>query len=187
MNAYEIISIPDPVLKQVAQPIERITPDIKQQAEDMQVTLDEAGGIGLAANQVGVLNRMIIFDVPQGCWEFGAADRNGVLTIESGTREGERRPLVMINPEIVHESEQKSVYEEGCLSIPGQYGMVIRPAHVKATYLDLNGQKLEGAFSGLDAHCLQHEIDHLNGVLFIDYLSSLKRNMILRKFKKIAR
>ncbi len=182
---YDIITIPDPVLKQEAVPVETVSPDVQKQLDRMRVTLEDAGGIGLAANQVSILNRVIIVDVPDGMWQFGE-DKNGVKTIERGPEADSdtRNPLFMINPEIVWESEEKSVYEEGCLSIPGQYAHIIRPAHVKVKFIDYHGKEQEIDSHGLHSHCVQHEIDHLNGKLFIDYLSSLKRNMILKKFKK---
>ena len=186
-QAYDIIKTPDPVLKETSHVIENINGDIKTQAERMIETLDQAGGIGLAANQVGIANRLILIDVPEGCWRYGPENQQGVLTIESAHRdEGEEKPnlITMINPEIVQVSEEKSVYFEGCLSIPEHYANVVRPAHITVRYQDLEGNTYETQFSGLDSHCVQHEIDHLNGILFIDHLSSLKRNMIVKKFKK---
>jgi peptide deformylase len=167
MSIYKIISIPDPVLKQVAQPVTAVTADIQAQMKKMLETMYDAPGIGLAANQVGLLNRVIVMDL---------ADRD----------EGEEAaPYLMANPEIVWESEERSVMQEGCLSIPQQYAEVERPAEVRVRYLDFNGKEAEMKASGLLSHCVQHEIDHLNGVLFIDYLSSLKRNMILKKVEKL--
>ena len=188
ITPYDIITLPDPVLKEVAHPIENVDSDIKTQADRMSLTLEKAGGIGLAANQVNILNRLMIVDVPDGLWQFGA-EKNGVKTIERGPEADtdEKNPLFMINPEITWESEEKSVYEEGCLSIPGQYANVIRPAHIKVKFIDETGQVQEIDSHGLHAHCVQHELDHLNGVLFIDHLSSLKKNIILRKYKKSHR
>lgn len=188
-DRYDIIKVPDPVLKQVAHPIENITDDIKEQANKMVTTMYHDLGIGLAANQVGILNRLFVMDLPEGSWTHGD-EVDGVLTINasyrSGGRDGTiiRKPRTFINPEVIWMSEQRSVYEEGCLSIPQQYGEVIRPARVRVKFLDEEGTKHEEEFDGLDSHCVQHEIDHLNGVLFIDYLSALKRNMILRRMKK---
>lgn len=185
VTPYEIITVPDPVLKQTAQTVENITSDIQTQLERMMASLEDAGGIGLAANQVAMLNRVIIVDVPDGMWQFGA-DKKGIKTIERGPEadSGERQPIFMINPEITWQSEEKSIYEEGCLSIPGQHADVIRPAHIKVKFIDHEGNEQEIDSHGLHAHCVQHEIDHLNGVLFIDHLSSLKKNMIMRKYKK---
>lgn len=191
-DLYEIIKVPDPILKEKASVIENINPDIQSQAEKMVNTMYEGLGIGLAANQIGKLNRMFVMDVPEGAWVHGPIV-DGIQTIEAGYRSGERdlqlnkNPKILINPEVIWASEQKSVYEEGCLSIPQQYGEVIRPAQVKVRYQDLSGKTHEEDFDGLDSHCAQHEIDHLDGVLFIDYLSSLKRNMILRKMKKLQK
>lgn len=169
MSNYEIITIPDPVLKQVAQPVENITTEIKKQFDRMLQTMYDAPGIGLAANQVGLLNRVIVMDL---------ADRE----------EGEEpKPYFMANPEIIWESEQRSVMQEGCLSIPKQYADVERPAEVRVRYVDYNGKQDELSASGLLSHCVQHEIDHLNGVLFIDHLSSLKRNMVLKKLDKLKK
>ncbi len=190
-NIYKIINVPDPVLKETASTIETITEDVKSQIEGMVATMHHAAGIGLAANQVGKLNRVFVMDLPEGVWQHGP-EINGVLTIEAGYRSGEREeeelvktPRAFINPEVIWSSDHQSVYDEGCLSMPNQYGEVIRPAQVRVKFQDEEGQTHEELFDGLHSHCVQHEIDHLNGVLFIDYLSSLKRNMILRKMKKI--
>lgn len=183
MSAYEIITVPDPVLKQTAQPVEHINDDVQLQLQRMQESLLEAKGIGLAANQVNILNRVVLVNVPEGSWEFGEPEKNGALSIISQPTEGDNLRC-MINPEIIWESDELSVYEEGCLSIPGQYAHITRPAHVTVKYIDEKGDAQEAKVSGLESHCVQHEIDHLNGKLFIDYLSSLKRNIILRKFKK---
>ena len=187
---YDIVKVPDPVLKQKAQEVQTIDADIKTQVERMMASMYHDRGIGLAANQVGLLNRIFVMDLPKDSWRFGQ-EVDGILTIEAGYRSGDRDeeedvsdPIVMINPEIVWESEQRSVYEEGCLSIPQQYADVIRPASVRVEYLDVDGAKQEGLFEGLAGHCVQHEIDHLNGVLFIDHISNLKRNMILKRMKK---
>ncbi len=188
-NIYKIVNVPDPILKQTGSVIENITADIQAQASKMINTMYDGRGIGLAANQVGILNRMFVMDLPEGSWQYGE-EINGVLQIEAGYRSGQneeeiaRKPRVFINPKIVQESEQKSIYEEGCLSMPGQYADVVRPASVTVTYQDIDGVTYEEEFEGLDSVCVQHEIDHLNGVLFIDYISSLKRNMILKKMRK---
>lgn len=190
-NLYEIIKVPDPVLKKTANPVENISDDIQLQIERMIATMYHGAGIGLAANQVNLLNRIFVMDLPEGMWQHGP-EIDGVLTIEAGYRSGEREdkelvraPRAFINPEVIWSSPQKSVYDEGCLSLPRQYGEVIRPAQVRVKFQDVNGKTHEELFDGLDSHCVQHEIDHLDGILFIDYLSSLKRNMILRRMKKI--
>ncbi|HOO81516.1 MAG TPA: peptide deformylase [Alphaproteobacteria bacterium] len=166
---YDIIIIPDPVLKQTAQAVNCVNLDIQKQMDAMLATMYAAPGIGLAANQVNLLNRVLVMDLAR-------------------TDEGEEKtPICMANPEIIWESEEMSTMEEGCLSIPRQYAEVQRPAHVRVKYLDYNGKEAELEASGLLSHCVQHEIDHLNGVLFIDYLSTLKRNMIVRKVEKLKK
>lgn len=190
-DLYDIIKVPDPVLKEVAQPVQNIDEAVKAQVMTMINTMYDGSGIGLAANQVAKLNRIFVMDLPDDSWVYGAEVDN-ILTIEAGYRSGERepeeiepRPRVFINPEVIWKSEQRSIYDEGCLSIPKQYGEVIRPAQVRVKFQDLDGSTHEELFKGLHSHCVQHEIDHLNGVLFIDYLSSLKRNMILRRMRKL--
>lgn len=169
MTAYKIITIPDPVLKQTAQPVDKIDAAVRKQMEGMLQTMYDAPGIGLAANQVGLLNRVLVMDL-------------------ANRKEGEKpNPIYMVNPQILYESEERSVMEEGCLSIPRQYADVERPAIVRVKYWDYNGKEAELEAEGLLSHCVQHEIDHLNGKLFIDYLSSLKRNMILRKVDKLMK
>ncbi|MBI1300972.1 MAG: peptide deformylase [Alphaproteobacteria bacterium] len=169
MSSYEIISVPDPVLKQVAQPVDKVDDAIRKQMDGMLQAMYDAPGIGLAANQVSLLNRVLVMDL-------------------SNKKEGEEpSPIFMANPEIIFESEEMSVREEGCLSIPQQYADVERPAIVRVKYLDYNGREAELEAEGLLSHCVQHEIDHLNGVLFIDYLSSLKRNMMLKKVSKLQK
>ena len=192
VEIYDIIKVPDPVLKETAQPIESIDDALKKQAEIMINTMYAGAGIGLAANQVNKLNRVFVMDLPDGIWQYGE-EIDGILTIDAGYKSGERdkevvrNPRVFINPKVVWSSEHKSVYEEGCLSIPQQYGEVIRPAQVRVSFQDIDGNTHEELFEGLHSHCVQHEIDHLDGVLFIDYLSSLKRNMILRKMRKLTK
>lgn len=163
-DLYDIIIVPDPVLKETAKVVEQIDDALRTQMDRMLATMYEAPGIGLAANQVGLLNRVLVMDVAQ--------------------REGDRKPICMVNPEVLWSSDEPSVWEEGCLSIPGQYAEVQRPKRVRVKYLNYDGQPEEAEFEDLASHCVQHEIDHLNGVLFIDYLSSLKRNMLLRKLQK---
>jgi peptide deformylase len=190
VDLYDVVKVPDPVLKEVAQEVQNIDQDIMTQVERMMASMYHDRGIGLAANQVGLLNRIFVMDLPKDSWRFGQ-EIDGILTIEAGYRSGDRDenedmsdPIAMINPKIVWKSEQCSVYEEGCLSIPQQYADVIRPASVRVEYLDPTGAKQEGLFEGLAGHCVQHEIDHLDGVLFIDHISTLKRNMILKRMKK---
>ncbi len=166
MDKYEIIKIPDPVLKAKAALVDRVDDAVRAQMDKMLATMYAAPGIGLAANQVGLLNRVIVMDI---------AHREEPET---------RKPIVMANPEIIWQSEEPSFWEEGCLSIPGQYAEVQRPLEVRVRFLDYEGKMQESVFEGLGSHCVQHEIDHLNGTLFIDHLSSLKRNMLLKKYKK---
>ncbi|MBB4230478.1 peptide deformylase [Rhizobium mongolense] len=167
MTIKPLIILPDPVLRQVSKPIERVDADLKRLADDMLETMYDAPGIGLAAIQVGVPRRILVIDV---------------------SREGEeKQPQVFINPKIVRSSDERSVYEEGCLSIPDYYAEVERPATVSVEYLDRDGKEQTVEADGLLATCLQHEIDHLNGVLFIDYISRLKREMVIKKFTKAAK
>jgi peptide deformylase len=188
MTLLKIITVPDPVLKTVAQPVARVDDAVRQRLEDMRDTMYDAPGIGLAANQVNVLQRLIVCNVQDGTWEYSGEEKHGVLRLESQRPEEEKnQPLLMANPVVVWESEQRSVYEEGCLSIPGQYADVERPASVRVKYLDIENTEQEILAEGLLSHCVQHEIDHLNGILFVDYLSSLKRNMMLRKVAKLLK
>lgn len=167
MTIKPLIILPDPVLRQVSKPIERVDADLQRLVDDMLETMYDAPGIGLAAIQVGVPRRMLVIDL---------------------SKEGEeKQPLVFINPEIVGSSDERSVYEEGCLSIPDYYAEVERPAKVTAKYLDREGKEQSVEADGLLATCLQHEIDHLNGVLFIDHISRLKREMVIKKFTKSAK
>lgn len=167
MALLPILVAPDPVLETVSTPVETVTNEVRQQLDDMLETMYAAPGIGLAAIQVGIPKRMLVIDV---------------------SREGEeKQPLYIINPEITWVSDDDQLYEEGCLSLPEQYAEVQRPAEVKVSYLDRNGEKQELHADGLLAVCLQHEMDHLDGVLFVDHLSALKRNMILRKLLKQKR
>jgi len=167
MTIKPLIILPDPLLRQASKPIERIDIETHRLADDMLETMYDAPGIGLAAVQIGVARRMLVIDV---------------------SREGEeKQPLVFINPEIVTSSDDRSVYEEGCLSIPDYYAEVERPARVTVKYLDRDGKEQLNEADGLLATCVQHEIDHLNGVLFIDYISRLKREMVIKKFTKAAK
>ncbi|MAF97095.1 MAG: peptide deformylase [Micavibrio sp.] len=168
-DLYDIIITPDPVLKAEAQPVNKVDEAVRKQMDKMLATMYDAPGIGLAANQVGLLNRVLVMD------------------LSNREEEESPEPIFMVNPQIIHESEEMSIMQEGCLSIPRQYADVERPATVRVKYLDYNGKDAELEASGLLSHCVQHEIDHLNGVLFIDYLSSLKRNMILRKVEKLKK
>ena len=171
MALREIIILPDKALRLVSRPIEKVTPDIRKLADDMLETMYDAPGIGLAAIQVAQPLRLITMDLAK-------PDENGETT---------PKPRVFINPEIVSSSEDTSIYEEGCLSIPEYYEEVERPAKVRLRFTDLDGKVHEEDAEGLYATCIQHEIDHLNGVLFIDYLSKLKRDRVQKKFAKAAK
>ncbi|MAF68608.1 MAG: peptide deformylase [Micavibrio sp.] len=166
---YKIITVPAGVLKETASPVSRVDDTLRTQMDRMVETMYQANGIGLAANQVNILNRVFVMD----------------LSARMNREEGE--PVFMVNPEIIWRSEEPSVMDEGCLSIPEQFAEVERPKEVRVKYLDYDGNEQEEQFSDLASHCVQHEIDHLNGVLFIDYLSRLKRNMMIRKVQKITK
>lgn len=163
-----ILIHPDPRLKKLCDPVEGVSPEMGKLAEDMLETMYAAPGIGLAAPQIGVTRRLIVMDCVKG-------------------EDEAPRPMVMFNPEITWSSEELSTYEEGCLSIPDQYAEVQRPAAVRVRWTALDGNTQEEQFAGLWATCVQHEIDHLNGKLFIDYLGLMKRQMITRKMEKLKR
>lgn len=163
MKTLDIISVPDPILKTVSTPVETVDDDLRRFMDDMIHTMYEAPGIGLAAIQVGTPKRVLVTDV---------SDEDG------------KNPKFIINPEIVWSSEEKNVYSEGCLSVPEHYADVERPARIRLAYLDYDGTPREEEMDGLLATCVQHEIDHLDGVVFIDYLSKLRRNMIIKKIQK---
>ncbi|MGJ4950980.1 peptide deformylase [Bradyrhizobium sp. HKCCYLS20291] len=171
MSLKEIIILPDRQLRLVSRPVEKVTPEIRQLVDDMFQTMYDAPGIGLAAIQVAQPLRLITMDLAK-------PDSGG---------ETKREPRVFINPEIVAKSDELSIYEEGCLSIPEYYEEVERPARVRVRFTDIDGVVREEDAEGLYATCIQHEIDHLNGVLFIDYLSKLKRDRVMKKFTKAAK
>ncbi|MBS1300897.1 peptide deformylase [Loktanella sp. SALINAS62] len=168
MTIRPILIHPDPRLKKVADPVATVDDDLRGLAADMLDTMYDAPGIGLAAPQVGVMKRIIVMDCVK---EEGAAPR----------------PMVLINPQVTWSSDERYTYEEGCLSIPEQYADVERPAVVDVAWMDLDGAMQTERFDGLWATCVQHEIDHLNGKLFIDYLGTMKRQMITRKMQKLKR
>ncbi len=167
MAIREIIKLPDKRLRLVSEPVKQIDAGVRRLVDDMFETMYKAPGIGLAAIQVGVAKR--------------------VITLDLSKKEDDHEPRVFINPEILWQSEARAKFEEGCLSIPDYYEEVERPAEVKVKYLDLAGKKREIDAKGLLATCLQHEIDHINGVLFIDHLSKLKRDRVIKKFTKAAK
>ncbi|MBC7164373.1 MAG: peptide deformylase [Roseovarius sp.] len=163
-----ILIHPDPRLKKVCAPVTEITDDLRALARDMLETMYDAPGVGLAAPQVGVLSRLIVLDCVKG--------------------EGEApRPLVMVNPEVLASSDEMNTHEEGCLSIPDQFAEVTRPAEVELRWTGIDGKEHREGFGGLWATCVQHEIDHLNGKLFIDYLGAMRRQLITRRMVKLKR
>ncbi|UWQ96051.1 peptide deformylase [Rhodobacteraceae bacterium M385] len=163
-----ILIHPDPRLKKVAAPVDDVSDKLRALADNMLTTMYEAPGIGLAAPQVGIGSRLIVLDCEKG-------------------DDAVPRPLVMVNPQVVAASDETNTYDEGCLSIPDVYADVTRPEAVTVRWMDLNGAEQEETFDGLWATCVQHEIDHLEGKLFIDYLSGLKRQLITRKMVKLKR
>ena len=167
MTIRPLVILPDPRLKLVSEPVGPITDEIRTLVADMLETMYDAPGVGLAAIQIGVAKR--------------------VVTIDTSKEEGVREPRIFIDPEIVWASEEKRVYDEGCLSIPEYYSEVERPDRVRVKFRDLDGKEQEIPADGLLATCIQHEIDHLNGVLFIDHLSKLKRDRVMKKFTKAAK
>jgi len=167
MALRDIIILPDKRLRLVSAPAKKIDAALRRLVDDMFETMYEAPGIGLAAIQVGVPQR--------------------VITMDLAKKEEPRAPQVFVNPQILWQSDEKAVYEEGCLSIPEFYEEVERPAQVRVKFLDLDAKEHEIEASGLLATCLQHEIDHLNGILFIDHISKLKRDRVLKKFTKAAK
>ena len=164
MAQRKIIIEPDTILRKKSETLEKVNNELKSLMDDMLETMYAAPGIGLAAVQVGILKRLIVIDISK--------DKE------------KKNPLFLINPEIVSQSNKTSIYEEGCLSLPGYFAEIERPAECKIEYLDYEGKKSEMDANGLLATCIQHEVDHLNGVLFIDYLSKLKKDMIIKKLVK---
>ena len=164
MSQRNIVIEPDPILRQKSESLEKVDDELRVLLDDMLETMYAAPGIGLAAVQVGVLKRLIVIDI---------------------SKEKEKKnPLFLINPEIISRSKNTSIYEEGCLSLPGHFAEIERPEECKIKFIDYNGKKKELLANGLLATCIQHEVDHLNGVLFIDYLSKLKKDMIIKKLIK---
>jgi len=164
MALRQILVAPDPVLKAKAKPVDGVDDELRQMMDDMLDTMYDAPGIGLAAPQIGISKRVIVVDI--------------------APEDAPKAPLCMVNPELVWVSDEDATYEEGCLSVPEHYADVVRPAEIRVRYLDRDGKQQELRTGGLLSTVVQHEMDHLDGVLFIDHLSSLKRNMILRKLLK---
>ncbi len=167
MALRDIIIIPDKRLRQVSEPVKTVDAEVRVLVDDMFETMYKAPGVGLAAIQVAVPKR--------------------IITIDTAKKDEPKNPQVFINPEVVWTSDEKDTYEEGCLSIPEYYEEVERPARVRVRFTDLDGKVHEEDAEGLYATCIQHEIDHLNGVLFVDYLSKLKRDRVMKKFSKAAK
>ena len=164
MSQRKIVIEPDPILREKSEAIENVDDQLRLLLDDMLETMYTAPGIGLAAVQIGVLKRLIVIDISK--------DKE------------KKNPLFLINPKIISKSTKTSIYEEGCLSLPGHFAEIERPAECQIEYIDYNGKEKELLANGLLATCIQHEIDHLNGVLFIDYLSKLKKDMIVKKLIK---
>jgi peptide deformylase len=172
MSLLPIVEVPDPRLRQISSPVEKVDDEVRKLVADMFETMYAAPGIGLAAIQVGVPKRLLVIDLQEPEEEGG---------------EPVRDPRVFINPEILTHSDQEVPYTEGCLSIPDQYADVDRPDRIRARWLDEHGRSHEQDIDGMLAVCLQHEMDHLEGVLFIDHLSRLKREMVLKKLAKMRK
>ena len=164
MTQRKIIIEPDTILRKKSDLLEKVDNELRKLMDDMLETMYAAPGIGLAAVQIGVLKRVVVIDISK--------------------EKEEKSPIFLINPEIVYKSKKTSIYEEGCLSLPGYFAEIERPAECQIEYLDYDGKKKEMKVNGLLATCIQHEVDHLNGVLFIDYLSKLKKDMIVKKLVK---
>ena len=164
MSQRKIVIEPDPILREKSEILEKVDDELRNLLDDMLETMYAASGIGLAAVQVGVLKRLIVIDISK--------DKE------------KKNPLFLINPEIISKSKKTSIYEEGCLSLPGHFAEIERPAECQIKFIDYDGKEQELRVNGLLATCIQHEIDHLNGVLFIDYLSKLKKDMIVKKLIK---
>lgn len=185
MAVLPLVHIPDPVLRRVSKPVERVDDELRAFLDSMLDTMYDAPGIGLAAVQVGEPIRVFTVDCAKRADEED--DAGDGEAIRGETEEEDRSPIFLINPEIVAFSDDRAVYEEGCLSIPDYYADVERPASCTVKYLDRDGAEQVMEAEGLLSVCIQHEMDHLDGRLFIDHLSKLKREMVVRKFTKIAK
>ena len=164
MSKKKIVIEPDPILRKKSVNLEKVDDELRGLLDDMLETMYSAPGIGLAAVQIGVLKRLIVIDISK--------------------EKDKKNPLFLINPEIISRSNKTSIYEEGCLSLPGHFAEIERPAECHVKYIDYSGKEKEIKADGLLSTCIQHEVDHLNGILFIDYLSKLKKDMILKKLIK---
>jgi len=164
MTVKKILTEPNEILRKKSEPVDQVNEDIKKIMDDMLETMYAAPGIGLAAIQIGIPKRVIVIDI--------------------SSKEEPKKPIFFINPEITNKSDNNSTYEEGCLSVPGQFAEIDRPEKCYIKYLDYNGEQQEIKAEGMLATCIQHEMDHLEGILFIDYLSKLKKSMIIKKLSK---
>ena len=161
MSKRKIVIEPDPILRKKSSLIENVDDQVRKLMDDMLLTMYEAPGIGLAAVQVGILRRVIVIDISKD--------------------DQKKKPIFLVNPKIVLRSKKTSIYEEGCLSLPGHFAEIERPKECEVNYIDYHGKERKLKAKGLLSTCIQHEVDHLDGVLFVDYLSKLKRNMIIKK------
>jgi peptide deformylase len=173
MAILPLVLSPDPLLKEISKPVKKVTPTIQKLMDDMLETMYDRNGIGLAAVQVGVLKRILVMDFNHGSDRY--PDEGG---------DGESNPIFMVNPEVIAHSEEENIYEEGCLSFPGQYAKVTRPRTATVKYLAYDGHEQVMECDEITATCVQHEIDHLNGITFIDHISRMKRDMIIKKMFK---
>ena len=164
MKKSKILIEPDPILRKKCEPLEKVDDSLRKLMDEMLLTMYDAPGIGLAAIQVGILKRIVVIDISK--------------------EEEKKNPLFLINPQIIRKSKNTSIYEEGCLSLPGQFAEIERPAECELKYIDYSGNEKILTANGLLATCIQHEVDHLDGILFIDYLSKLKKDMIIKKLVK---
>ena len=164
MTVRKILTEPNKILRKKSEPVDKVDEDIKKIMDDMLETMYAAPGIGLAAIQIGIPKRVIVMDI--------------------SSKQEPKKPMFFINPEIINKSDNNSTYEEGCLSVPGQFAEIDRPEKCHIKYLDYNGKQQEIKAEGMLATCIQHEMDHLEGILFIDYLSKLKKSMIIKKLSK---
>jgi len=183
MTVLKIYVAPHPVLKKKGEAVKEVTAAHRKLMDDMLETMYETNGIGLAAPQVGESLRILVLDIDQ---KRGPKDSTGE-EIDLPPQERRGKPQFFVNPEITWSSEDLRVYNEGCLSVPGQYADVTRPDKIKVKYLDYDGKPQELEADGLLATCLQHEMDHLNGILFVDHLSTLKKDILMRKLKKFTK
>ena len=164
MTIKKILIEPDPILRKKSDPVQAVDDHVRKLMDDMIETMYKAPGIGLAATQIGILKRIVVIDISKD--------------------DEKKNPLFIVNPEIINQSKNTSIHEEGCLSLPGQFAEIERPAECTLKYIDYHGKEKKLKANGLLATCIQHEVDHLNGILFIDYLSKLKKDIIIKKVSK---